>query len=94
MDTKRLAVKLFEAIDVWKRISETRVVCYRCFKNLSTGLHSVQSADFFEIPLDASRLATIQQQQLQLFAEQDPDDRAGAFPTLSEAIESHESDFE
>ncbi len=85
---------LLEAIDVWKRLSEKEVVRYRCFKNLSTERYSVQSADFYKSPHDLKRATHLDGQHLELLAEQFPDDRAGSYDSLVEAIEAHDRDFE
>jgi len=86
--------KLFEAIDVWKRLSQKELVRYRCFKNLSSHRYSVQSADFYQIPLDPKQAADQERQHLELLAEQPPDERAGSYVTLAKAIEAHDRDFD
>ena len=83
----------YQSFDVWKRISKTRAVRYRCFKETSTGRFSVQSADFYGVPLDPKHAADLEKQYLELFAEQDPDERAGSFDSLEAAIEAHDRDF-
>jgi hypothetical protein len=84
---------LYRSVDVWKRISKARVVRYRCFEDLSSGRFSVQSADFYKIPLDAKEVADSDKQYLELLAEQSPEERAGSFDSLEEAIEAHDKDF-
>jgi hypothetical protein len=87
-------MNLFEAINVWKRVSDGELVLYRCFKNLTTGKFSVQSADTYRLPLDPKRAAFLEQNSLQLLAEMAPDDRSSGFATLVEAIADHERDFD
>ena len=41
---------MFKAIDVWRRVSDSEAVRYRCFQCLQTGKYSVQSADFYRLP--------------------------------------------
>ena len=84
---------LYQAFDVWKRISKARAVRYRCFRELSSGRFSVQSADFYGVPLDPKQVAGLEKQYVELFAEQDPDERAGSFDSLEAAIEAHDKDF-
>lgn len=41
----------YKAINVWERMGEGRVACYRCVEILGTHRFVVQSADFYNIPL-------------------------------------------
>jgi hypothetical protein len=84
---------LYEAIDVWRRLSPTRVTRYRCFRNVSSGRYSVQSADFYQMPLDSKQAADLERQYLELMAEQAPDERASSFESIEAAIEAHDRDF-
>lgn len=84
---------LYQAIDVWRRITLTRIVRYRCFKNVSSGTYSVQSADFYQLPLDSKKAADLERQCVELIAEQAPDDRAESFESIEAAIEAHDRDF-
>jgi hypothetical protein len=84
---------LYEAIDVWRRISPKRVTRYRCFKNLSSGRYSVQSADFYQMPFQPKQAANLDRQSAELIAEQSPDERAGSFESIEAAIEAHDRDF-
>ena len=84
---------LYQAIDVWRRLSQTRVARYRCFKNLSSGRYSIQNADFYQVPFDPKRYADLERQCVELIAEQTPDERAGSFESIEAAIEAHERDF-
>lgn len=84
---------LYKACDLWKRTSRSRVVRYRCFENLSTGYFSVQSADFYRIPLDPKQVVHLDNQYLELLAEQPPEERAGGFASLQAAVEAHDKDF-
>jgi hypothetical protein len=86
-------MNLYQAIDVWKRVSETDLLRYRCFRNLATNKFSVQSADFYRLPLDAAQAANLEKQYLELLEEQEPDKRAGSFDSVEEAITAHDRDF-
>ena len=84
---------LYQAFDFWKRVSKSRVARYRCFRDLSSGSFSVQSADFYGIPPDPKQAANLEKQYVELFAEQDPTQRGGSFDSLEAAIESHDKEF-
>lgn len=86
-------MSLYEAIDVWKRVSTKELVRYRCFRNLTTNQYSLQSADFYRLPLDASQAGNLEKQFFELLAEQVPDERAGSFQSVEEAIAAHEQEF-
>src|SRR5947209_19847065 len=84
---------LYQSFDIWKRISKTRAVRYRCFRELSSGRFSVQIADFYGVPLDPKQAADLEKQYVELFAEQDPEERAGSFDSFEAAIETHNKDL-
>ena len=86
-------VPLFKAIDVWKRISDSEAVCYRCFQRLRTGKYFVQSADFYRLPENPIQSSHLERQRIELFIQQAPDERTGAYDTLEAAIEAHEAEF-
>ena len=91
--TQMPTVPLFKAIDVWKRISGSEAVRYRCFQCLQTGKYCVQSADFYRLPENSVQSSQLEQQHIELFIERAPDKRTVAYETLEAAIEAHESDF-
>ena len=84
---------LYEAISVWRRISATELVRYRCFKNLATAQYSVQSADFYRWPIDPIQSDDLEKQYLELLTEQAPDERIESFQSLAMAIEAHDREF-
>ena len=86
-------MQLYRAFDVWKRISKTRVMRYRCFEHLSSGRFSIQSADFYQIPPDPKQVSDLDKQYLELLAEQSPEERSGGFDSIEAAIEAHDKDF-
>jgi hypothetical protein len=45
------------------------------------------------LPFDEKKAAELEQQFVELFAEQTPDDRAGSFESIEAAIEAHDRDF-
>jgi hypothetical protein len=87
-------MNFYESVDVWKRVSRSELVRYRCFRNVVTNKYSVQSSDFYRLPLDPAQAANLEKQFLELLAEQAPDERAEAeFGSLAEAIEAHDLQF-
>jgi hypothetical protein len=84
---------MFKAIDVWKRISDSEAVRYRCFQCLQTGKYFVQSADFYRWPGNPDQSAQLERQHTELFIEQGPDARSGAYETLEAAIKAHDAEF-
>jgi hypothetical protein len=84
---------MYRAVDVWGHMSESQAVRFRCFQNLHTGMYSVQSSDFYSLPVDPERLRQLEEQHAALFIETPPDKRSGAFPTLEAAIDAHIASF-
>jgi hypothetical protein len=86
-------MSLYQVVDVWKKISEKRLLRYRCFKNLETNRYCVQSADFYSLPLDGAQAINLEKQHCELFVEQLPDKRSSSFDSIEEAIEVHNREF-
>ena len=86
--------KLYEAIDVWKRVSEKQLVRYRCFRILLLNKFCVQSADGYYLPFDEKLNRQHDKQFLELLLENAPDKREKTYSTLEEAIEAFEKDFQ
>ncbi len=90
MNTNK-ALNLYRSIDVWERKDEDTLVRYRCFESLRDGKYCVQSADFHR---QGDRTNDLDGQFVELFLEQDPLERAGAYPTLELAVAAHKKDFQ
>jgi hypothetical protein len=86
-------MKLYRAIDVWKRMNERTTIRYRCFESLQSKQFCVQSADFYRLPLSEQMIANLARQFVELFIEQEPSDRGGEHRTLEEAIATHDRAF-
>jgi len=84
-------MKLFKAIDVWGKQDDGTAVRYRCFQILPDGGYCVQSADYYP-PADTG-LEKLEKQFVELFIEQEPDDRSGVFLTLEKAIMDFDRKF-
>jgi hypothetical protein len=81
-------MKLYEAIDVWRKQSDGTAIRYRCFKVLPEDGYCVQSADYYP-----TANVDLEKQFIELFAEQEPDERSGIFSTLEEAITNFDQEF-
>jgi hypothetical protein len=84
---------MYEEAFIWKRIDKKSVARYRCLRNSATGKYSVQSVDFYRLPLSPQQVAQFEVQFIELFCESDPGERAGVFDSLEEAIAAHERSF-
>lgn len=91
---RRAKRKLYESVDVWKRISEDQLVRYRCFRVSPGAKFCVQSADHFHLPIAEEVKEQHEKQFLELLSEEAPDEREKAYDTLEEAIEMFEKGFE
>lgn len=84
---------LYEELTVWKRINEKEAIRYRCLLNIETKKFSVQSADFYRLPLTQKQILEFQVQFVELICECDPGERSGSFDTLAGAVAAHDRDF-
>jgi hypothetical protein len=84
---------LYQELLIWRRHGEKTAIRYVCLMNMATRKYSVQSVDFYRLPLSHESLTNFQKQFVQLFCESDPGERAGAFDSLEEAIAAHHQDF-
>lgn len=85
--------RLYESLDVWRRLGDNRVLRYRCFKIHPSGRYCVQSSDSYHIPLSESDRLNSDRQFLELLIETAPETRSETFPSLDEAIASHDRKF-
>lgn len=84
--------QLYRRHDVWSRVDDDHVVCYRCFEDLTTGEYFVQSKDFFRRSGSTPLGVQVQQSEsrlVDLIGREVPDRRT--FPTLAEAIRAHDA---
>ena len=84
---------MFEAIDVWRRSGKKCLVRYRCFRLIPDGGYCVQSADAYGASDSPTRAAEYDAQFIELLRGHRPDERAGVFTTLEEAIRAFDEDF-
>jgi len=85
-------MNLYRYIPVFRREPHGAKL-YRCFELLGAGGFVVQSADYF-IP-NASREHTLQMEDqfLELFLEQSPEERVAPMPSIEEAIQCFDAAF-
>lgn len=87
-------MSLCELVEVWRRLPDGRLLCYRCFHLLPDNLFCVQSADYYG-PGDAvDRQREHGKQFLELLAEDASERRGKPAASLEEAIEAFDQDFE
>lgn len=84
---------MFKAIDIWKRLDDTKALRYRCFQRLTDGQFCVQSADYYYLPIREEQVKTLDRQFLELFLEEAPDQRSSLHPTLEDAITMYNLEF-
>jgi hypothetical protein len=89
----KIVPSLYREIPVWRRLSTSSAVCYRCFEDLATHRFCVQSADFFQLPVTDERLRHHERQSIELFIEIEPTQRCDWFNSLEDAIQAHDADF-
>lgn len=85
---------MFKAIDIWKRVDDTIAARCRCFERIADGQFCVQSVDYYHLPLTEKQIKALDNQFLELFIEESPDQRSSLHPTLQEAIAQYDQDFE
>jgi hypothetical protein len=84
---------MIKSFDVWKKKGSAQLVRYRCFEDVTSRTFSVQSADFFELPIQMERLVQLEKQFLELMIEESPFTRSGSFDSIEDAIAHHDSEF-
>lgn len=82
---------MWEKLEIWKRYDLDTVACYRVYRNILTNTFSVQSLDFIRSKEDA---IASNRQDIELFLQMNPDQRNSEHPTLVEAIQAFDRDFE
>lgn len=85
---------LYQQLTIWRRENERVAIRYSCLVSLATGRYSVQSADFYHLPLSDQAFTGFAKQFVELFCESDPAERSGAFDSLGEAIAAHDRTFQ
>lgn len=81
---------MWEKIDIWKNYDDKTVACYRIFRNLNSGLYSVQSMDFIRSEAD---IKNSNAQDIELFLEESPGERSSGFQRIEDAISAFDADF-
>jgi hypothetical protein len=84
---------LYQELVVWKRVAEKTAVRYTCLMNSATKKVSIQSADFYRLPVTQEQVLQFQAQFVELFCECDPSERSDSFYSVEEAVAAHERGF-
>lgn len=87
-------IQHYREISVWRRVDEKTLVRYRCFQLLTEDKYSVQSADFYSIPIDEKQVRLLDDQFAELLVDEPPESRSGLYDSLQEAISAHDSEFQ
>lgn len=87
-------MRLYQELTIWKRYDERTAIRYVCLMNMATRKYSVQSADFYRLPLTREQLTNFQKRFMELFCESDYCERSGSFASPEAAIAAHHKTFE
>ena len=85
-------MKLFRQIPIWKRLDHKSAVRFNCIEGMEMNQFTVQSADFFSIPIKGERISYLEELFPERFIEVESEQRKW-FVSLEEAIADHESEF-
>jgi hypothetical protein len=88
-------VQIFRRHDIWARIDDNQVVCYRCFEDVRGGGFFVQSKDFFWRSGKDSLALQVQRSEAQLIdliGREVPTRRT--YSTIDEAIRAHDGTWD
>lgn len=88
---------LCKSINVWERLSDTKITVYRCFETIPDGKFCIQSQDYYYMDPDTGKIDKKQQEYLdnqfleRIFeTDRDSEDEEGVltyFDSIEEAIE-------
>jgi hypothetical protein len=85
---------LYQELWIWKKKDEQTAVRYVCLMNIATRKYSVQTVDFYHLPVTDAQRAHFRAQFVELFCEADPGERSGGFDSLEDAIAAHHAQFD
>ena len=86
--------RLYRRHTIWRRTATDEAVRYVCFEALHESAFCVQSQDFYRLPVNRESHLQHADRAVELFIETDPFERSKSFPSLVEAIEESDADFE
>jgi hypothetical protein len=88
------AQRLFVELNVWKRIDDTTLIRYRCFRVIPDHVFFVKSSDFYYYPLDEKQITEREHYFLDsLFQDALEELPEEVYETLEEAIQMHDEAF-
>jgi hypothetical protein len=85
-------MKLFRQISIWNRLDHKRAVRFSCVEDIDTHKFTVQTADFFTVPIKSEHIAYLEKLFPERFIEGDWEQRKW-FDSVEEAIASFENEF-
>jgi hypothetical protein len=85
-------MKLFRQIPIWKRLDPKNAVRFNCIEDIEMNRFTVQSADFFSIPIKGEHISYLEKLFPERFIEADWGQRKW-FASIEGAIADHESEF-
>ena len=84
---------LYRLFNVFRRISSTKAIIYRCFELIPGRGFVVQSADRITLPVRPESMNHHERQLWELFCEEAPEKRSVPYTSIEEAIAAFDSEF-
>lgn len=84
---------IYKQLNIWKKVSNKQLICYRLFERLSDNSYAVQSVDYFSIPIDEKIFMQFNKQLIELFLETNIEEREKFYSSIEEAIKAFDNDF-
>jgi len=85
-------MRLLRSFDIWER-KQDYLLRYRCFEDVEAHSFCVQSMDYYYAANPPEHFENLDRQHIDLLLEQDPFERSGSFPSIEEAIRTHNEKF-
>jgi hypothetical protein len=85
-------MKLFRQISIWTRLDHERAARFNCIEDLGVRKFTVQSKDFFSIPIDEKRLAYFERLFPERIIETEWEQHRW-FDSIEEAVAAHDEEF-
>jgi len=86
--------KIYKEHLIWKRIDrEETAIRFNCFEILGENKFCVQGVDYFSLPVDDAQIRGFNNQYIELFIEDSPENRSDLYDTLEDAIIFYERKF-
>ena len=87
--------KYYKSIEVWEKKSHDSVVVYQVFQRLTDGYYAIQSKDTYYCNNNLKKQKeSFFNQKIQLFLQEDIENREVFVPSIEDAIKKFNMDFE